>query len=157
MTKIIRLAAAAALATTVITSPAASTQALPTSEASHAVNITVLTWDEFGNPTSGMIEIDLNNVSSEDPSSRNPAPSAVPFGMTTQHVGGGMWTYGVEYDSLLTKRCVSNYFHNRKYHSTTAVMGAKRHTASGPPRTWATAEVTGGLLSGSCTAYWSTD
>lgn len=157
MTKIINFAAAAALAATMVAAPVASAQALPPSDSPQAASYTVLTWDEFGNPTSGMIEIDLDKISSEAPFGPGAVPLGVPYGTHTENVGGGTWTYGVTLDTALQKHCFSKYMHATKHHTATAVMGAETKRDSGGSGTWAIAKVTGGFLSGTCNAYWSTN
>lgn len=157
MTKIINFAAAAALAATMVAAPVASAQALPPSDSSQAASYTVLTWDEFGNPTSGMIEIDLDKISIEDPFGPGAVPLGVPYGTHTENVGGGTWTYGVTYDTALQKHCFSKYMHATKHHTATAVMGDKVERRGAASGTWASASVTGGLRAGTCNAYWSTN
>lgn len=103
---------------------------------------TILTWDETGAPTSGMITFDVNTTIIK------------PF--NTENVGGGTWTYGSTYTSDGGKTCYSKYMHRTKSHSATAVMGSLTKSVTARPGSWASATVSGPARSGQCNAYWST-
>lgn len=47
---------------------------------------------------------------------------AMPSSYSKEYVGGGVWTYGVYYDSLDRKHCWSKYYHTFYRHSATAQM-----------------------------------
>ena len=80
---------------------------------------------------------------------KNPTTNAV------VNVGGGTWSYGSTLAIWPPKTCYSNYVHNTKYHSSTAIIGnsnTKVYANAGyfsNASTWAGASYT-------CYAYWNT-
>lgn len=103
----------------------------------------ILTWDEEGNPTSGVVTFDVDTTIMK--------PRA------TENVGGGTWTYGSRYTSDGSKVCTSKYMHKTKTHTATATMGTITSTRTAKLGSWASASVTGGISAGVCNAYWSTN
>lgn len=137
-TSLASLAIAGLLGTTQAVAQEISTPETATPFASEQV----LTWDEDGNPTSGVISFDVE--------------TAIIKPRTTENVGGGTWTYDVTHDSTGAKICSSKYMHKTKTHTATAIMGGRTQTVSAKPGHWANASVTGGVFAGRCNAYWST-
>ncbi|MDR7356187.1 hypothetical protein J2S37_002725 [Corynebacterium felinum] len=113
---------------------------------------TILTVDEMGNPTSGVVTFSTESI----PDELN-APKVFSFpGTTNESVGGGDWSYGWRWVNLTTKECFSNYMHRSSSHTATATMGSETNTATARSGNWAKALVKGGVTSGTCNAYWST-
>lgn len=140
--KISRFVTTIATAALVCVSSAGIAGASPV-EAGVSSQHVVLTYDEDGNPTSGYVEFDTNDQ-----------PGIAP--LATVNVGGGTWTYGSTYTSDGSKICYSRYIHNTKTHKATATMNGTTRTSTAGPGRWANAEVVGGVLSGWCNTYWST-
>lgn len=103
----------------------------------------VLTRDANGTPTSGMITFDVDTEFPMQP-------------LATENVGGGTWTYGTHFTSEGKKVCRSTYLHQTKTHTATAIMDEVVDRKTARPGTPAAAEVVGGIFSGTCNAYWST-
>lgn len=85
--------------------------------------------------------------------SHDPDAGISPFSVI--NVGGGTWDYGSVVNPWLTKDCWSNYVHNGKYHSSTAIIGGaqtKRYAQAGA---WSNAAKTAGAAH-TCYAYWAT-
>lgn len=104
-TSLASLAIAGLLGTTQAVAQEISTPETTTPFASEQV----LTWDEDGNPTSGVISFDVE--------------TAIIKPRTTENVGGGTWTYDVTHDSTGAKICSSKYMHKTKTHTATASWG----------------------------------
>lgn len=138
----------ASLATTslFLATPVAS--AAPVGE----VEYTILTVDESGNPTSGMATLPI------DPSANGAETRKIPGlpGTTNESVGGGDWSYGWRLINGTTKQCFSHYMHRSKSHTATASMGGDHNSATARSGNWARASVQGGIGSGTCNVYWST-
>ncbi|WP_405880675.1 lactococcin 972 family bacteriocin [Streptomyces sp. NBC_01136] len=74
---------------------------------------------------------------------------------TVVSAGGGTWSYGTVADSSGLKGCYSDYLHNSKYHSATAIIANgtdKEYANSGY---WADAYAYAGWAY-TCHVYWST-
>lgn len=69
--------------------------------------------------------IDLTNASSTKAPFSNAA--ITPF---SEDVGGGNWDYGTSYESVMTKKVWSNYYHPKKIHSSSCSIGT-HHSNSG--------------------------
>jgi len=71
-------------------------------------------------------------------------------GATTVAVGGGLWTYGVDWQNVF-----SNYHHSTKYHSATACSSSwDCRQVSAAPGAWANASKYRSIADNS--AYWNT-
>lgn len=112
-----------------------------------SANETILTWDAEGNPTSGMIEIDLSDTIISTKADH------------TKYPDGGIWKYGTGINALGNKTCYSKYYHGGVKHSATSKIGSiTGRSGIKPSRTWANSSVTGGRGggAGTCKAYWNT-
>ncbi|GAB3947970.1 lactococcin 972 family bacteriocin [Corynebacterium tapiri] len=111
----------------------------------------VLTVDESGNPTSGMVTLDLESATPGGVSTRK--IPGLP-GSTTEDAGGGTWTYGWELVNGTTKRCFSNYNHPTNSHRASVSMGSMTDSKTARPTSWAKASVVAGVTSGTCNVFW---
>lgn len=68
-------------------------------------------------------------------------------------VGGGTWNYGSRFTLTPPKTCWSNYKHNTRKHSSTAIMGKANATMVAKAGKWSEATVAGGT-SYTCYAQW---
>jgi lactococcin 972 family bacteriocin len=75
--------------------------------------------------------------------------------MTVVNVGGGTWSYGTYVDGGGWKHCYSQYVHNTKYHSATAIIANGNNKVYANAGYWANADAKAGLAY-TCYAYWST-
>lgn len=82
------------------------------------------------------------------------ATAAAPAFATVANVGGGTWNYG-RTTSGSTKNVWSNYVHNSKRHSSTAILGAKNVKKFANARSWSNASVSGPSGDTAFT-YWAT-
>ncbi|WP_347307470.1 lactococcin 972 family bacteriocin [Corynebacterium sp. SA-MJD20WY100] len=152
MKKIFLSAITASLFASTLAPTASAAPALPQVNHDPAVVAhKVLTVDEQGNPTSGMVTLDLQEPSSSELSTT--AMFSLP-GTTTEQVGGGTWNYGWEIVNGTTKHCFSHYNHPDNTHRATATMGSQTDTSTARRASWAKASVSAGLTAGTCNAYW---
>ncbi|MFD8880886.1 lactococcin 972 family bacteriocin [Corynebacterium xerosis] len=93
-----------------------------------------------------------------DPSANGAETRKIPGlpGTTNESVGGGDWSYGWRLINGTTKQCFSHYMHRSKSHTATASMGGDHNSATARSGNWARASVQGGIGSGTCNVYWST-
>lgn len=99
--------------------------------------------------TSGWVAVPDNTSTTIDDS-----PTSGGVGtLATKKVGGGTWSYGSGSDWLY-KSCWSNYKHNTKYHSSSAVIGSATHTDYANAKKWSKARATAGYAH-TCYAYWN--
>lgn len=147
--KITRLAATALAASSLLMA-APQAYAQP-SEEPEEITHQVLTVDDKGNPTSGMVTLDLGSNAQDEVSMRK--IPGLP-GTKTEAAGGGTWTYGWELINGGTKRCFSHYNHPTNSHRATATMGSMTDSRTARPTAWAKASVTAGITAGTCNVYW---
>ncbi len=76
---------------------------------------------------------------------------ASPFAV--KNVGGGTWNFGSRFTLIPPKTCWSNYKHNTRTHSSTAIMGKANATRVAKAGNWSEATVAGGT-SYTCYAKW---
>lgn len=147
--KITRIAASALVSLSLlIAAPQAYAQA---TEEPEAIASQVLTVDEEGNPTSGMVTLDIGSAT-KDGISVQKIPGLP--GTETESKGGGTWTYGWELINGGSKRCFSHYIHPTKSHRATAVMGSMTDSRTARAASWAKASVTTGVTAGTCNVFW---
>lgn len=70
-----------------------------------------------------------------------------------KNVGGGTWNYGSQVGFWPPKTCWSNYKHNSRNHSSTAIMGKINATVFASAGRWSQSTVGGGL-GYTCYAKW---
>ncbi|MFD5867757.1 lactococcin 972 family bacteriocin [Corynebacterium sp. NPDC060344] len=140
------LAASLTVASLAIATPLASADTVS------EVEYTVLTVDESGSPTSGMVSFPIDSTPSGAQIQKIPG---LP-GTNNESVGGGDWSYGWRLVNVTTKECFSNYMHRSKSHTATASMGGQHNSATARSGNWARALVRGGVGGGTCNVYWST-
>ncbi|MFF4653581.1 lactococcin 972 family bacteriocin [Streptomyces sp. NPDC001380] len=102
----------------------------------------------LGHPKAwGMVTLKINS-SSKTATSNTVTPS------TVVNTGGGTWSYGTVADGIY-KGCYSDYIHNTKYHSATAVIANSTDKTYANAGYWADAYAVAGWAY-TCNAYWST-
>lgn len=114
----------------------------------------VLSYGSDGVPTSGVVSFKMERELSSDLVTVSKLPGLP--GTKTEQVGGGTWTYGWELVNFSEKRCFSKYIHRSKSHTATATMGGRSKSSVAKSGNWASAVVIGGVTSGTCNVYWST-
>lgn len=75
-----------------------------------------------------------------------------------QNVGGGTWSYGtttIASSGGTRKQCYSNYVHNSKRHSSTAILADVQEKTYANAGSWSNASVVAGSKN-TCYAYWNT-
>lgn len=75
--------------------------------------------------------------------------------LSTVSAGGGTWQYGSYISTWPPKTCYSNYVHNSRYHSSTAVIGASNTKSYANAGYWSNASTWAGA-GHTCNAYWNT-
>lgn len=75
--------------------------------------------------------------------------------LAVKSVGGGTWNYGSRLGLVPPKTCWSNYKHNTKYHSSTAILASSNVTGYANARSWSYAK-TGAGAAYTCYTYWNT-
>lgn len=120
-------------------------------ELANGHTLKILSTDNNGNPTSGVVSFDIN----ESPPSGQATFRLVP-GTNTENIGGGTWTYGWKMENVTGKLCFSHYIHNSKHHTASVAMGDLTSKRTARAGSWAKASVRGSITTGTCNAYWST-
>lgn len=75
--------------------------------------------------------------------------------LTTKNIGGGTWNYGSGLSFPHPKTCWSNYIHNSKYHSSTAIIANSNVKVYANAGSWSNASTWAGAA-WTCNAYWAT-
>ncbi|HZK05270.1 MAG TPA: lactococcin 972 family bacteriocin [Actinomycetaceae bacterium] len=82
-----------------------------------------------------------------------PEGTITPF--TVQNVGGGTWNYGSYLNIWPPKTCYSNYVHNTRYRSSTAIISASDVKQYANAGNWSNASTWAGAAY-TCYTYWAT-
>ena len=75
--------------------------------------------------------------------------------LTVVNIGGGTWNYGSAIGIWPPKTCWSNYIHNSKYHSSTAIIANSNVKVYANAGSWSNASTWAGAAY-TCYAYWAT-